>query len=96
MMRVLSRRSFLKIAGVAAGATAIGVAPATAETSPELVDEPTALEDEPLVAIVRDSRKGEVTLLSGKAETTYRDPALVKRLLKAAPRRANSGRDAVA
>jgi hypothetical protein len=86
-MRVLSRRSFLKTAGVAAGATAIGVAPAVAaEASPELVDEPTALEDEPLVAIVRDSRKGEVTLLAGKSETTYRDPALVKRLLKAAPR----------
>ena len=30
-------------------------------------------------------RRGEVTVLSGTAETTYRDPALVKRLLAAAP-----------
>jgi hypothetical protein len=94
-MRVLSRRSFLKTAGVAAGATAIGVAPAAAAAAePELVGEPTALENEPLVVIVRDSSKDEVTLLFGKNETTYRDPALIKRLLKTAPRR--SGRDGVA
>ena len=40
---------------------------------------------EPVIAYVRDARRGEVTVMSGTRETTYRDPALVKRLLKAAP-----------
>ena len=39
---------------------------------------------EPITAFVRDVERGEVTVMSGKQETTYRDPALVKRLLKAA------------
>ena len=88
-MSALTRRSFLKTAGAAAGATAIGVVPAVAAASPEIVDEPTRLEEEPLVLIVRDSRKGEVTVLAGKRETTYDDPALVRRLLKVAPARRN-------
>jgi hypothetical protein len=33
---------------------------------------------------VRDARRGEVTVLSGTTEKTYRDTALVKRLLAAA------------
>jgi len=39
-----------------------------------------------VVAIVRDARLGEVTLLSGTTEKTYRDPLLVKRLMKIAQR----------
>jgi hypothetical protein len=39
---------------------------------------------EPVTAYVRDAQRGEVTVLSGKTETTYRDPVLVKRLLDAA------------
>jgi hypothetical protein len=39
---------------------------------------------EPVTAYVRDPRRGEVTVLAGKKETTYRDPVLVKRLLDAA------------
>jgi hypothetical protein len=38
---------------------------------------------EPVTAYVRDAQRGEVTVLSGKKETTYRDPVLVKRLLDA-------------
>ena len=41
---------------------------------------------EPLVAYVRDVERGEVTVVSGTHETTYRDKALVKRLVKAAGR----------
>jgi hypothetical protein len=41
---------------------------------------------EPVMAYVRDAQRGEVTVLAGTTETTYRDPALVKRLLSAAPR----------
>jgi len=39
---------------------------------------------EPIIAIIRDARKGEITVLSGKTEKTYVDKTLVKRLLKAA------------
>jgi hypothetical protein len=39
---------------------------------------------EPVVAYVRNEQRGEVTVMSGKRETTYRDPVLVKRLLDAA------------
>jgi hypothetical protein len=40
---------------------------------------------EPVIAYVRDAARGEVTVLSGTTETTYRDRALVQRLLDAAP-----------
>jgi hypothetical protein len=39
---------------------------------------------EPVTAYVRDAERGEVTVMSGKNMTTYKDPALVKRLLDAA------------
>ena len=38
------------------------------------------------MAYVRDADRGEVTVMSGANETTYRDPALVKKLLGAAPK----------
>jgi TAT (twin-arginine translocation) pathway signal sequence len=91
-----SRRQFLAGgAGVAAGAAiaaagskvgsvvtlggGAGAQPAAAVTKPS--GPPPS---EPVTAYVRDARRGEVTVLSGKTETTYRDPALVKRLLDAA------------
>jgi hypothetical protein len=43
--------------------------------------------DEPLVAYVRDARRGEVTVTAGTREHTYRDRALVQRLLRAAGRK---------
>jgi hypothetical protein len=45
------------------------------------------------MAYVRDARRGEVTLMHGTNETTYRDPTLVKRLLDAAPKPNLSGGD---
>jgi hypothetical protein len=36
------------------------------------------------MAYVRDAARGEVTVLSGTRETTYRDPALAKKLIDAA------------
>jgi hypothetical protein len=87
-MTNLSRRSFLKGAGLATGAAIIGASPiaasAASEEAPELVAKPSALPKEPLVAYVRDAEKSEVTVLHGTQEVTYRDPALTKRLLKAA------------
>jgi len=84
----LSRRSFLKGAGLATGAAIIGASPVAAsaatEEAPELVVHPSTLAKEPVVAYVRDAQKHEVTVLHGLDEVTYRDPALTKRLLKAA------------
>jgi len=39
-----------------------------------------------VIAIVRDPKRGEVTVMSGTNEVTYRDKALVRRLMKAAPK----------
>jgi hypothetical protein len=97
-MSNLSRRSFLKTAGVATGAAIVGVpvAAAATESDPEIVPSPSAMSHEPLVAYVRDASRGEVTVVSGLHETTFRDHGLVKRMAKAAERhpqkRATTGR----
>jgi hypothetical protein len=85
-MNTVSRRSFLKTAGVATGAVAISASPAVAAAL-----QPAALETapsgplplEPIVAIIRNADLGEVTVFSRTTEKTYRDKVLVKRLLKA-------------
>jgi hypothetical protein len=85
----VTRLSFLKTsAGAAAGAAAIGVpaAAALADEKPRVVPEPASANPrEPVMAYIRDAERGEVTVLAGTTETTYRDPALVKKLLAAAP-----------
>ena len=97
-MSKLDRRSFLKTAGVATGVAVVGGVPAAAaaatEARPQLVAAPSALPREPLVAVVRDAGKGEVTVVSGLSELTFRDPQLVKRIEKAAahPARAKAAR----
>jgi hypothetical protein len=88
----VTRLSFLKAsAGAAAGAAAIGV-PVTAalsENESRVVTEPSSPNPrEPVTAYIRDATRGEVTVMSGTSETTYRDRALVKRLLDAAPQSA--------
>jgi hypothetical protein len=84
----VTRLSFLKAsAGAAATAAAVAV-PAVAMSSdkPSVVGEPSsATPREPVMAYVRDAQRGEVTVMSGTSEATYRDPALVKKLLGAAP-----------
>ena len=104
-MSKLSRSSFLKTAGLATGAALVsGVPAATAagEVAPELVVKPSAEPREPLVAYVRDAAKGEVTIVSGLNETTFKDLALVKRMTKAAqhpahqtPKKKNKGNGGV-
>jgi hypothetical protein len=90
-MEKLSRRSFVKVAGAATGAAAVAAAPAVARAagSDEAVRiAPTsAVPDEPLVAYVRDVERGEVTVVSGTHEATYRDRTLVQRLRRAAQRK---------
>ena len=86
----VTRLSFLKAsAGAAAGAAVVGVPAAAVLTDekPRVVSEPASRNPrEPLVAYVRDAERGEVTVLSGTSETTYRDRALVKKLMAAAPK----------
>jgi len=93
-----SRREFLQGgAGAAAGAALILATPKVASIALDqpgrgVPTEPRAIVTkasgpvpaEPVAAYVHDAERNEVTVMSGKHETTYRDPALVKRLLDAA------------
>ncbi len=93
-----SRRAFLQgTAGAAAGAAVIFATPKVAAIALDsqgssVAADPKAVVTkasgpapaEPVTAYVRDAARGEVTVMSGKQETTYKDPALVKRLLDAA------------
>jgi hypothetical protein len=92
-----NRRAFLQgTAGAAAGAAVILATPKVASVldpagssvgvEPKaIVTKPAGLPPhEPVTAYVRNAERGEVTVMAGKQETTYRDPALVKRLLSAA------------
>jgi hypothetical protein len=87
----VTRLSFIKTsAGVAAGAAAASVPIAAAQAHEQAAVETrpsSRIPSDPVTAVVRDAKHGEVTVLSGTGEKTYRDPALVKRLLAAAPKR---------
>lgn len=93
-----SRRSFLQTSGGLATGIAVTVLPSgvVALASPaaagakdrplgEPVDPSGDVPEAPVMAYVHDAEKGVVTVVSGTGERTYRDPALVKRLLDAAP-----------
>jgi hypothetical protein len=92
----MTRLSFLKAsAGAAAGVAAISVpgAAAAAQEEAAVATRPsTKTPREPVVAYVRDAGRGEVTVVSGTREVTYRDRALTRRLMKAAPRHARGKR----
>ena len=93
-----SRRAFLQgTAGAAAGAAVILATPKVAAIALDSQGSSVrhrsegrchqglgAAPAEPVTAYVRDAARGEVTVMSGKQETTYKDPVLVKRLLDAA------------
>ena len=96
--RGASRRAFLQsTAGAVGGAAMILATPKVASlalegSGPGAAGEPQAVDTEPsgpgprepVPAYVRDAERGEVTVMSGTFEATYRDPMLVKRLLDAA------------
>jgi hypothetical protein len=91
-MERLSRRSFVKIAGAATGAAALAAAPpiaraAVGEEGAHPTNPTTDVPEEPVVAYIRNAQRGEVTVTSGTAEHTYRDRALVQKLLRAAGRK---------
>jgi len=90
----LDRRSFLRSSGGVATGLAVTMVPgaaaglalpaaASAKTG-ELVHPTGDMPSEPVMAYVHNAERGEVTVLSGTAERTYRDPVLAKRLLDAA------------
>lgn len=85
----LTRSAFIKSsAGVAAGAAAVSVPAALVTGAGEggVEVKPSAPNPrEPVMAYVRDAERGEVTVMSGTSETTYRDRALARRLIAAAP-----------
>jgi hypothetical protein len=80
-----TRRGFLIMAG--AGAAAVGVA-AVAPAAGEATQTITRLRgastaSSPLVAYVRDARKGDVSVMVGEREVVVHDPELVARLIRA-------------
>jgi hypothetical protein len=86
-MNTVSRRSFLKTAGLATGAAALAASPsagAAMQPNPLETTPSGPLPHEPIVAVIRNADRGEVTVLSGRTEKTYRDKVLVRRLLEAA------------
>ena len=96
-MTTFNRRSLLKAAGLATGAAAVSASPALSAAMPAVETAPsTPVPSEPIVAIVRDRSLGEVTVLSGNTEKTYRDRVLVERLLRAAGQNHRHGKQGVA
>jgi hypothetical protein len=97
-MDMVTRRLFLRrSAGVAGGAVIVATPAVLAQRAAarqagpgvRVLRSPSRrVPSEPVMAYVRDAKRGEVTLVAGTREITYRDPDLVKRLLKAAPGRA--------
>ncbi len=91
-MERLNRAKFVKIAGAATGAAALAAAPPLARAAmggdnAESIDPTTGVPEEPVVAYVRDVERGEVTVTTGTTEHTYRDRALVQKLMRAAGRK---------
>lgn len=91
----VNRRSFLQSSGGVAGGLAVVTVPsaALALATPaaakdgrpaQRVDPHGDVPDEPVMAYVHHAARGEVTVVSGTTERTYRDPILAKRLLDAA------------
>ena len=99
----LDRRSFIKTsAGVATGAAVVATPAALAlgggQDQPRtVVPHPASpMPQEPVTAYVRNAERGEVTVLSGTGETTYKDPALVRQLLDASKTTTPGGPDVIA
>jgi hypothetical protein len=85
-MAEVTRRGFMYSSGaVAAGLATAGVAGGalTAVLGSAAPAVASANVDQRMVAYVRDSSRGEVTVMVGDREVTYHDPQLVRRMQKA-------------
>ena len=91
-MATFDRRAFLKKVGLATGTAVIAASPvaASTEADPTHTTPSGPMPGEPIVVIVRDAERGEVTVLAGTTERTYRDRVLARRLLKVAQRNADA------
>ena len=79
-MSELTRRGLIRnSAGVAAGMTAIGALVAQQADAEGL-----AGGTDPVVAYVRNPRKGEISVMKGDREVTVRDEKLAARIARAA------------
>jgi hypothetical protein len=79
-MGELTRRGFVKKSGgAAASVAAFGALGAAAEA-----DAKTPVGSEPVVAYVRNPRKGEISLMHGEREVSIHDPQLAARIARAA------------
>ena len=70
-----TRRGFLAMAGMGAAAVGVGVATPAAASEQR--------SSGPLVAYVRDVRRGEIAVMVGEHEVVVRDRDLVNRLVHA-------------
>jgi hypothetical protein len=90
----VNRRRFLKRAGAATGAAAFvgmpGIPKTMADEPATVIDKPGPVTQDPVLVYVRDAKRGEVTVMHGTRTMTYKDRALVRRLLKAARATAES------
>ena len=86
-MSRLTRRGFLGASiGAAGGVAAATAVPGGAQLAAlaakpgeaDLADNDAV----PVVAVVRDASRGEVSVMMGEHEVTYRDPELVQRLVR--------------
>jgi hypothetical protein len=88
-MRELTRRRFLgkTTAGAAILGTLVTLPGLATIESPDFAEMEDSLSttvlNGPLIAHIRDLASGEISLMIGTQEITYRDPELVGRLLKA-------------
>jgi hypothetical protein len=86
-MSKLSRRAFLSSAGAVTGAAALGAAVGVPKlaASAGLAKAPSGpLPDHPVVAYVRNPKKGELAVVVGDREVSVKDAALVQRIVDAA------------
>jgi hypothetical protein len=80
-MSDLTRRGFVKSsAGAAAGLTALGALIEAGQADADSVPPG----DQPVVAYVRDPRKGEIAVMSGEREVIVSDRKLAAQLTRAA------------
>jgi hypothetical protein len=85
----LSRRTFIMTSAGVATAVGAPVAVALHDQQHPVVTEPTTpTPSEPVIAYIRDAKRGELTVVAGTTETTYRDPELVRRIMAIAPQEA--------
>jgi hypothetical protein len=93
----LSRRTFIMTSAGVATAVGAPVAVALSDQQHPVVTEPSAPPPrEPVMAYIRDAKRGELTVVAGTSETTYRDPELVKRLMAIAPQSTMEGANVIA